>query len=207
MKILVLSDIHGKKSPLPEILKSTGLAPIDAIIVAGDLTSRGSRQEALELLGTLSVKELLCVPGNLDSRDALEAMEESGKSLHCRKRKLLGTVFCGMGGGLAGGAGEILFTEAEIMGKLLGLAEEGCVLVTHLPPKNSTLDNAGGRHIGSSAVREIISLKKPSIHLCGHAHGSRNTEWIGGTLCVNPGPASEGCAAIVDTGKSEAELV
>ena len=63
-------------------------------------------------------------------------------------------------------AGEILFTEREIREKLLGLSEEGCVLVTHLPPKNSKLDLAEGRHIGSSAVMETILQRQPSIHLC-----------------------------------------
>lgn len=210
MKMLVLGDIHGKGSAIAGILQKTGTRGIDAIIVAGDLTTQGTKEEASELLGMLSFSEIFAVPGNMDSMEALEAMEEKGASLHGRKREFKGVVFAGMGGGLSGQAGEILFTEKEIKDRLSAVAENGCILVTHLPPKNSKLDLSGAQHIGSLAVKKILLEKKPLLHLCGHAHASRGSEWIGETLCVNAGPAKEGCAAIIkiEKGKkAEAELI
>lgn len=208
MKLLALSDIHSKKSALQSILSSIDRRGIEAIILAGDLTSHGSKEEALELLEMLSFAKLFVVPGNLDSWNALKAMQELGVSLHCRKEEFNGIVFSGMGGGLIGGIGEILFSEQEIEKKLLPLVEENSVLVTHLPPKNSSLDLAGENNIGSNAVREIIEGKKPGIHICGHAHDSRNTEWINETLCINPGPVKEGCAAFIEAGKeAKVELI
>lgn len=208
MKILVLSDVHSKKSALQEILDRIERKNIEAIVVAGDLTSHGSKEEALELMEMLSFAKPFVVPGNLDSRQALNAMKEAKASIHCRKEEFKGIEFAGMGGGLIGGIGEILFTEQEIESILSPLVREDSVLVTHLPPKQSSLDLANNDHIGSNAVRKIIEEKKPSIQLCGHAHESRNTEWINETLCINPGPVKEHCAAIVKTGKKpKAELI
>jgi Icc-related predicted phosphoesterase len=210
MKMLVLGDIHGKGSAIAEILQKTGTKGIDAIIIAGDLTTQGTKEEACVLLEMLSFSEIFAVPGNMDSMEALEAMEEKNASVHGRKMEFNGVVFAGMGGGLSGQAGEILFTEKEIKNRLLALAENGCILVTHLPPKNSKLDISGALHIGSIAVKKILLEKKPALHLCGHAHAARGIEWIGETLCVNAGPAKEGCAAIVkiEKGKKpEAELL
>jgi hypothetical protein len=210
MKMLVLGDIHGKGSAIAEILQKTGTKGIGAILVAGDLTTQGTREEASVLLEMLSFAEIFAVPGNMDSMEALEAMEEANASVHGRKREFKGLVFAGMGGGLSGQAGGILFTEKEIENSLAGLAENGCILITHLPPKNSKLDISGAQHIGSIAVKKILLEKRPALHLCGHAHTSRGIEWIGETLCVNAGPAKEGCAAIVEIEKGkkpEAELI
>ncbi|MEM0360168.1 MAG: metallophosphoesterase [Candidatus Diapherotrites archaeon] len=209
MKILVLSDIHGKTSALREIVQKPLAKKADAVVVAGDLTTLGSKEEALALLEILSFAEIFAVPGNMDSLETLSAMEEINASLHCKKREFKGFVFTGIGGGLSGEAGETKYTEKEIERLLTPLALKDCILVTHLPPKNSHIDIAGERHIGSNAIRKILLEKKPALHLCGHAHESRNTEWIGKTLCVNAGPAKEGCAAIVEIEKGkkpEAEL-
>ena len=202
-----MSDIHGKKSALQELLEGTGKQGIEAVVAAGDLTSHGTKEEALELIEMLSFTECFCVPGNLDSSLALNAMEEKGCSIHSKKREFKGIVFAGMGGGLAGGAGETVYSEEEIAQTLGKIAEPSCALVTHLPPKNSALDTAMGRHIGSVSVRAAVEAIKPAFLFCGHAHDSRGIERIGETLCVNPGPASLGCAAVVDTGKREAELL
>ncbi|MFH1234267.1 MAG: metallophosphoesterase [Candidatus Diapherotrites archaeon] len=210
MKMLVLGDIHGKGSAVAGILQKTGTRGIDAVIIAGDLTTQGTKEEASALLEMLSFAEIFAVPGNMDSGEALAAMEEKNASVHCRKKEFNGMAFAGMGGGLSGQAGEILFTEKEIAGRLSELAENGCILVTHLPPKNSNLDLSGALHIGSIAVKKILLEKRPALHLCGHAHASRGIELIGKTLCVNAGPAKEGCAAIVEIkkgGKPEAELI
>lgn len=206
--ILVLADVHSKKSSLQSILDRIEKNKVKGIILAGDLTSYGSEGGAMELIEMLSFSKLFAVPGNLDSQSALKAMEKSGVSVHGKKRKLENKSITGMGGGLTGGPGEILFSEKEIEKKLSGLVEKNSILVTHLPPKNSALDSVNGKNIGSKAVRRIIQEKKPSLHLCGHVHESRNIEQINKTLCINPGPAKEGNAALVRNVKQKkAELI
>jgi len=206
MKILLLSDLHGKKGALQSILADENASRADLVVLAGDLTTLASQEESEDLLGILSIKPFLCIPGNMDSNNTLKAMEETGNSIHLKSIKKSGKQFAGMGGGLIGGAGEIVFSEEEIAKKLGVLAQNSDILVSHLPPKNSKLDFSGVEHIGCSAVRKIIEEKKPKIFLCGHAHDSRNIEWIGKTLCVNAGPAKLGCFAVIDVDKMKAEL-
>jgi Icc-related predicted phosphoesterase len=84
---------------------------------------------------------------------------------------------------------------------------KGCIFNLHVPPINSTLDNApvldenlmpieAGQRIegvGSSAVRKAIERYQPLLGLHGHIHESKGVTNIGRTLCVNPGSTySEG---------------
>jgi len=202
MKMLALSDLHSKKSSLLEIMSVT--SGVDLVTICGDLTNLGIEGEARELLGLIPF-DTICIPGNMDSIQALNEIEDSGTSLHSKKREIKGEKFAGYGGGLAGSAGEITSTEQEIEHALDELVEKDSILLTHLPPKNTELD--GREHIGSSAVGKIIKGKKPKIHLCGHAHESRGIQTIGDCLSVNCGPAKFGSAAIVDVKKKKAELL
>jgi len=202
MKLLALSDLHSKKSSLLEIMSVT--SGVDLVAICGDLTNLGLKGEARELLELIPFDKI-CVPGNMDSIQALNEMEECGASLHSKKLEIKGEKFAGYGGGLAGSAGEITSTEQEIETALEKLVEKNSILLTHLPPKNSELD--GKNHVGSSAVEKIIRGKKPKIHLCGHAHDSRGIQNIEGCLSVNCGPAKHGSSAIVNVKKKEAELL
>ncbi|MFH1541647.1 MAG: hypothetical protein ABIE84_00965 [bacterium] len=69
-------------------------------------------------------------------------------------------------------AEEEIWTDLE---QLFSLSDpRRTVYLFHAPPFNTSLDqNFGGRHIGSSAVREAISQFQPYVVLTGHAHGSR----------------------------------
>jgi uncharacterized protein len=77
------------------------------------------------------------------------------------------------------------------------------VAVFHPPPRDTTLDQApsidsefrvqtiGGTpkmaSVGSSAVREAIMEHQPLLGLHGHVHESKGSEYLGRTLCINPG--------------------
>lgn len=69
------------------------------------------------------------------------------------------------------------------------------VYVFHVPPKNTKLDLLyNGEHVGSEAVRKFIQETQPLLSLHGHIHESPDVsgswkQWIGRTLCVNPGNA------------------
>jgi len=73
----------------------------------------------------------------------------------------------------------------------------------HVPPYDSTLDNAAELDedlgvvmlgsepkiipVGSTAVRELIERYQPLLSLHGHVHESAGAKRIGRTLCINPG--------------------
>jgi Icc-related predicted phosphoesterase len=82
-----------------------------------------------------------------------------------------------------------------------------CIFNLHVPPKDSSLDNAplldenlkpveAGQRIsgvGSAAVRNAIEDHQPLLGLHGHIHESKGFTNIGRTLCMNPGSTySEG---------------
>jgi Icc-related predicted phosphoesterase len=203
MKILALSDIHNEILSLDKLLWSTNKKEIDLAIICGDLTNYGPKDYAQRIIDKFAFTKLFAVPGNLDLNEISTLLETKNASLHNKKIKLDGFNIVGYGGGLLGNTGAILNMEEKIKRDLGKIVDNKTIMVTHLPPINSTLDNADGKHIGSKAVREIIEVKKPLLHLCGHAHESPNEEKINETLCVNVGSVKNGAAAIIEIDKKK----
>ena len=80
------------------------------------------------------------------------------------------------------------------------------IFVSHNVPYNTKLDKISmkahthvrGKHYGSKLIRRVISRWKPLVHIGGHIHEGRGKDKLGKTICVNPGAAHEGHAAIID---------
>jgi Icc-related predicted phosphoesterase len=82
-------------------------------------------------------------------------------------------------------------------------APESLIAVIHVPPYGTLLDQApklndqlevqtlGGAiqmaSVGSTAVRTFFEQTQPMLGLHGHVHESRARDYIGRTLCLNPG--------------------
>ncbi|MBI2451557.1 metallophosphoesterase [Candidatus Pacearchaeota archaeon] len=83
--------------------------------------------------------------------------------------------------------------------------ERKVIFVSHNVPYKTKLDLIGmkahklvrGKHFGSKLVRRIIDKYKPILHTGGHIHESVGMQKLGRTLCINPGAAHEGKAAII----------
>jgi len=205
MKILVLSDIHSGTKNLEKLLKKAENRGIDLILVTGDLTNFGGKKEAKEVIEIIKKleKKIFAVPGNLDKRETIDLLEKKGISIHSKKEKFNEFIFVGFGGA-TDCIGETVFTETEIYEKLKLLMQETenekVFLVTHSPPKKSSLDKSfTGKHIGSAAVRKIIEEFKPEFSVSGHCHEGIGEEKIKETFCVNPGSVKEKRTVIIDT--------
>ena len=202
MKILVLSDIHGRIAAIEKAISLIHNKGIGLAIITGDLTNFGEKKQAAEVLGMFKGMQVLAVPGNCDSTQVLEAMEEKNASLHGKARKIGRWTFAGFGGGIAGEPGVYLHTEEQIekaLEKLLTQKKEKTVLVTHVPPKGTGLDlTQRGMHVGSSAVRKAIEKNQPRLHLCGHIHEAFGEEKIGKTTSINIGALKEGQALLLE---------
>jgi uncharacterized protein len=82
-----------------------------------------------------------------------------------------------------------------------------CLFVAHSPPWGGALDlSDSGDHVGSRAVRAWIEDRQPLLALHGHIHEApdRSGRWaerIGRTICINPGPSTNGSlqAVIAET--------
>ncbi len=70
-----------------------------------------------------------------------------------------------------------------------------CILVAHTPPKGVIDLDDNGMHAGSAAVYAWIQNRQPLLTLHGHIHEAPDhaghwAEWIGSTICINPGPST-----------------
>jgi len=78
------------------------------------------------------------------------------------------------------------------------------ILLAHYPPygvmdkilfKKSPMN---GKHIGWEPYNKIIKKYNPKLVLCGHMHEYQGKKNLGKSLIVNPGPAGEGKAAVIE---------
>ncbi|MFH1663359.1 MAG: metallophosphoesterase [archaeon] len=213
MKILVLSDIHSRKESLEKLLSEAGKKEIDLVIAAGDLTNFGGQAETEKIIEKIKKlnKKIFAIPGNLDTKESILFLEKEGISIHSKKEKYNEFTFIGFGGA-TDCMGEIIFTEKELYESLKELMQETgkekVFLITHSPPKNSLLDkNVSGKHIGSDAIRKIITEFEPEFSVSGHCHESFGKEKIGKTTCINPGAVKENRAALIDTKTKKTEFM
>jgi len=203
MRVLVLSDVHGRLENLKKIVRLIHNNGVELVLLLGDLTNLGGKRQAEEVLGLLKGFKVRAIAGNFDTREVAQALEEKGVSLHGKKEKVGKFTLVGFGGGLVGGPGGFLFSEEEIKKSLEKLLEEeNTILLTHLPPFGTKINlSSKGLDIGSKAVKEIVEKTQPVLLLCGHAHESFGEISIGKTVCINIGAVKEGRALLLNLGE------
>jgi putative phosphoesterase len=205
MIIVGLTDIHGHTKALSELLPK--LPKSDILLLAGDLTHFGDRDDAAGVLEVLRQynERVFAVPGNCDRPDVGQYLEDEGISLHGNCVNMDNVTFLGLGGSLpcpGRTPNELAEDEFE---KLLQMcarnirADMPVVLLTHQPPYGTRADLVGaGRHVGSTSIRRFIDDIKPDVCICGHIHEARSEDTAGKTIVLNPGPASQGFYAYVE---------
>jgi Icc-related predicted phosphoesterase len=86
------------------------------------------------------------------------------------------------------------------------------ILILHYPPKGyfDIIKMKGNIRNGTSAgigfFLDAIKKSKPSLVLCGHMHEYQGMKKIGKSVLINPGPAGEGKAAIIDYDEGVAKV-
>jgi hypothetical protein len=209
MRLLALTDFHGAYDRLPGILMKAG--KVDGTLVAGDLTEFGPAKKAKEALDMLP-RPLLAVPGNCDPKDMVDLLRSEGCNLHENKLRMGNVTFVGIGGSNPTPFNTPFeLSEDRIRTTLERLlqGETGpSVLVSHAPPMGHQDEIPGGIHVGSTAVAHLAP--RFAAVVCGHIHEARGISRIGKTVIVNPGPASEGNAAVLEIderGNASATLI
>jgi len=194
MKIIAFGDIHMDYQAIHQI---PDLHSADLVIVTGDFTNFGGREDAAMILEAIMEvnPRVLALMGNLDNPSVKDFLEEKGICLHGK-----GIIFndelgiFGVGGSnITPFNTPIEFTEEE----LSRLAYQGYkmvekapvkVFVSHTPPKDTKTDRiSSGLNVGSTAIREFIEKEQPDFCLTGHIHESRAEDKIGKTHILNPG--------------------
>jgi uncharacterized protein len=212
MRIIAFGDIHmnfgaGDQQAL--------WREADLLIVTGDLTHYGHRQDArqvIEKLGAGCQGKLLAVSGNLDHPEVADYLAELNISLHGRGVDINGVGLFGLGGSNPTPFNTPYEFQEEELERLLTaghrqIRDLPCrILVSHAPPYGTAADRLGnGAHVGSLAVRRFIEQEQPDFCLCGHIHESRGEERLGRTLVLNPGMIRDGGWIGVNTGSGRCE--
>lgn len=161
MHILACADLHGHPDRIALVRRLAERHSPEVVLLPGDLTHAGHGEEALELLRTLPVR-VLAVPGNMDGPHAVAEIAAHGSLLGPEPVMINGVSFGGP-----------------------HVAQPCDVLVVHEPPLG-TLDRVtSGKHIGSQAVRDLVTRVTPKVLTCGHVHESPGIEHLGDTLIIN----------------------
>lgn len=213
MRLLALADLHGRVDQVARIASQVG--PVDVIVVAGDLTTRGTPADVTAAVGAWSQlgPRLLAVAGNMDSPAIDLELERLGVSVNGRCAHVGEVAFFGCSASPESIGTPYEIPESEIAARLergYAAVPEGAlaVCVPHAPPRGLVDGAYNGVHSGSRAVREFIERVQPLLVLCGHIHEARGQARLGKTLVVNCGEARKGHYALVDlnAGTSTAQL-
>jgi len=198
MRIIAFGDIHMATDAIASI---RDLPKADCILVTGDITNYGSRNDAGRVLTELKTfnPNILAVAGNLDQPEVAGYLEELQISLHGRGTFIGDLPLVGLGGSnYTPFNTPYEFSEKELADLLdQGLAQIGGkgdhILVAHSPPYGTATDRlANGRHVGSTAVLHYIEQHQPLLCLTGHIHESAGEDSIGRTRILNPGMLKDG---------------
>lgn len=201
MKLIAISDIHGRTNFDKKVV--TVMADADLVVIAGDITNFGGKDEAYQVLSEIKKinKNILGVSGNCDRPEVIEVLKSEGINLQDEIREVREIQFFGIGG-----SGYTPFNTPQeysdndferIINKYIKRCKTG-VLISHSPPLRTKVDRTLlGIHAGNKIIREFIEKYQPDLCICGHIHEARNTEKIGKTIIVNPGPFPKFYAMIV----------
>jgi len=199
VKIIALTDIHGKTQAVDLI--AGDLAAADIVLLPGDLTMFGGRDDAARVVDAVRKHnpKVLAVMGNCDRPEVEQFLVGEDLSIHRGSRVIDGVVFAGLGGSLPcpvptlneWSEGQIAeHLEAAMEGAPAGLP---IVLMSHQPAKDTVTDRIHlGLHVGSTSVRAFIERRAPVLCFSGHIHEAQGTDRIGATTLVNPGPFMDG---------------
>lgn len=206
MKILALSDIHGRFDRIP--LLADAVDGCEVIAVAGDITDFGGREQAEAVLTALCGFEIpvVGVHGNCDSHEVDISLQTRNGNIIDKPVIMEDVIFLGF---------KYHHPSAEL--SLQGLNQismcerisKKMVIISHQPAWGTDVDlQASTRHSGSPAVRSFIEDYQPALAISGHIHEAYGIDRIGDTVLVNPGPFRNGRYAIIDlsTDPVKAEL-
>jgi len=179
MRLLVFSDIHGKKSALERLMDIDA----DYYFAAGDLANWGRGLEQLAPVLKKRAERMYVIPGNHESEaDIARMCEEHGfHNFHGQTIQVGSYTVAGLGYSNPtpfNTPGE--YSEQELAARLEKFAGlDPLILICHAPPKDTKLDHAGeGQHFGSTAVRDFIVKNQPAYFYCGHIHEAAGREDI-----------------------------
>jgi Icc-related predicted phosphoesterase len=209
MKILALSDLHGKF----DNFRLCSLPPanlVDIVIVAGDITHYGASKPlaaqeleraehelslSLDWMSSLSDYYRRCarfwIPGNHEYDIPNSFYDSSGwECIYDKTIQFQGLLFHGVSLTMAHDRPQLaeLWPHTTVNPELdleKFSFSYSDVIVSHSPPLGCLDGTERGVNIGSPGLKKYIEKMNPKLVICGHVHESRGIVIMGGTLIVN----------------------
>lgn len=204
MKIIALSDLHGKTKTLP--LLTEYIKAADLVLLCGDITHFGRGPEIAGIINTLRQMnpQILAVSGNCDYPQVEVFLQAEKISLNANVVRYGQFAFAGLSGSLpCPGKTPNEYSEEEyeiLLGNLEMPPDLPLILVSHQPPYGTLNDQVSpGVHVGSKVIRQFIERRQPLICFTGHIHEGIGIDYIGHTVVINAGPAGAGNYAVAET--------
>ncbi len=203
MRFMLISDIHGSMKAVERAGKEAERRDVDIILVAGDITHFGGKDEAKRILSELPGMKV-AVPGNCDPPDIVDVFDSTDTlDVHGRFGTVEGIRFAGLGAANPMPFSTLFtYSEENILLLLEPVARDSDVLITHTPPMGILDSTMFGHRGGSESIRKVVDTVRPALHVFGHIHESGGVERHENTVFVNAGAARDGNAAIIDTEKN-----
>lgn len=202
---IALGDIHDRVDAIGRIAH---LDQAEAVLLSGDLTNIGQRDDAIRILDafTPKAKRIFAQIGNMDTVAVERVLSERGANVH-GKVVDLGKNVCLASVGYSsltpfGTPSEA--SEEQLCQWTHAVLEEAnefdqVILMIHNPPLGEIVDRLqSGVHVGSPGVRNLIERYQPDIVITGHIHEAMGQEFIGQSLVLNPGSFMDGGYVRID---------
>ena len=211
MKILAITDVHGKSNP--NFDKYLDENDIDLVLIAGDITDFGPLDFAEEFISNIRSKniDVISIYGNCDPEGISEVIESPGSfCIHNKVVSYGNVVIFGFGGSnptpfntpnefedhLIYDSLRDLYEDYDFVH---GESDSLKIFLTHAPPFDTLVDTLpDGGHAGSISLRNALEEFQPDINICGHIHEARNQDKINNTLIFNPGPLEDNHGVLVE---------
>jgi uncharacterized protein len=195
-----LNDFRREPQRLDELFEEAMISTVERWVALAD-----------ERLAGTNVRVFVC-PGNDDEATIDDVLEQStrlevaeGRVIDVDGYQLLSTGWSNVTPWKTYREEEerLLTERLEAMVSAATAPPERLIFNFHCPPANTALDEAPKvtedlmatghemRHVGSSAVRQVIEGAQPLLSLHGHIHESRGAVRLGRTLSINPGSSYE----------------
>ena len=199
MKFLVITDLHQNEPAVDWINDLAVKNDVRAILFLGDVTDMGTCEDGRKILAKFK-KETYFIPGNCDPKDISEKNSDVIRDVHGKAFEIDGIRFAAFGG-----SNPTIFNtpceydEDVITSKLEAISSNGMILMTHAPSYGILDHIPNGMSVGSKAILGIVKKYRPIVALSGHIHEDVGMQTIDGTLFINPGPARDGHAVLLET--------
>lgn len=193
MKILAAGDLHGDRSLAQRLAEKAVKENADLVIITGDITHFDQSADGIIGPFVKKNKKVLFVPGNHDSFATADFLVNmyGVKNIHGYSVRYEDIGIFGCGGANIGPV--TTFQEKEIVeilqkgfDKIKYLSKK--IMVTHVHPSETVMEQFSTFIPGSSGVKKAIEQFKPDILLCSHVHEAEGIEeMVGTTKVINVG--------------------